>query len=345
MTRKPTMKDVAGLARVAPMTVSRLLTGSARVSEEASARIFRAIEKLGYRPNELARALRGRKSNVIGIIVPYLYDPFFAMCAQAVNTTAREHGYSVILSTSNEDTEAELAEAQWMLRRYVDGLVVIPASRGRSRLNTPEFESTHMVAMDRPFRAGGCCSVVVENRAGTEQAIQHLISVHGHKRIAFAALNDSLFTFRTRLEGYERAMRSAGLAPLPMIACPTQKEASTALLAALRGPHAPTAIFTANGLTTHYTLKTLIDAGLRVPADIAIAAFDDFEMADTLEPRVSVVRQPAQQLGRTAANLLFQLLLGEKASLRANKVVLPVEWVPRNSCGCNSTMAHSLHNP
>jgi LacI family transcriptional regulator len=344
MTRKPTIKDVATLAGVGPMTVSRLLNRSAHVSEDAATRIHRAIEKLGYRPNEMARALRGQKSRTIGIIVPYLYDPFFAMCAHAVNNVARENGYSVILTTSNEDAEAEYAEAQLMLRRYVDGLVVIPANEGHSRLSLPEFQGTPIVAIDRPLRDEHCCSVVVENRTGVELAIQHLISTHGHKRIAFAALNDHLYTFRTRLDGYHRAMRRAGLKPLPMLACPTQEVASVVLLNALRRPQPPTAIFTANGLTTRYALIALLDAGIRIPADLALAAFDDFDMADVLKPRLSVVRQPAQELGRVAANLLFDILASAEPSRSAAKVVLPVQWIARNSCGCSaSAPPHSSH--
>ncbi|MFZ0661939.1 MAG: LacI family DNA-binding transcriptional regulator [Acidobacteriaceae bacterium] len=346
MTRKPTIKDVARLAGVGPMTVSRLLNRSAHVSEEAALRVQRAIDKLGYRPNEMARALRGQKSRTIGIIVPYLYDPFFAMCAHAINAVARENGYSVILTTSNEDTETEYTEAQLMLRRHVDGLAVIPANEGRSRLSLPEFDGTPIVAIDRPIKDERCCSVLVENRTGVELAIEHLISVHGHKRIAFAALNDRLYTFRTRLDGYHRAMHRARLKPLPMLACPTQEVASVVLLNALRGPKPPTAIFTANGLTTRYALTALLDSGIRIPADLALAAFDDFDMADVLKPRLSVVRQPAQDLGRVAANLLFGILASSEPSRSAAKVVLPVQWVARNSCGCSaSTAAHLPHQP
>src|ERR1700728_2093429 len=107
MDRKPTMNDVARVAGVGTMTVSRVLNASAHVSEETAARVYRAIDKLGYRPNETARALRGLKSRTVGIIVPYLYDPFFATCAHAINTVAKEKGYSVILTTSNEDPETE----------------------------------------------------------------------------------------------------------------------------------------------------------------------------------------------------------------------------------------------
>lgn len=341
MNRKPTIKDVASLAGVGPMTVSRLLNQSAHVSEDAAARIYSAIEKLGYRPNEMARALRGQKSHTIGIIVPYLDDPFFAVCAQAINAVARQKGYSVILTTSNEDAGTEYAEAQLMLHRHAAGLIIIPATEGRSRLGLPEFHATHIVAVDRPLRDHHGCSVLVENVRGSEGAVEHLISKHGHKRIAFAAPNDHLYTFRARLEGYTRAMQHARLTALPVLRCCTQEAASAALLHALRGPQAPTAIFTANGLTTHYTLKALLDAGVRIPDDIALVGFDDFDMAEVLEPRVSVVRQPAQELGRVAANLLFDQMAGPEVSCQGAKVVLPVEWVPRNSCGCRSSKSAS----
>jgi LacI family transcriptional regulator len=335
--RKPTIKDVAHLAEVGPMTVSRLLNQSARVSEDTAARVYSAIEKLGYRPNEMARALRGHKSRTLGIIVPYLYDPFFAMCAHAINTVARENGYSVILTTSNENADMEYSEAQLMMLRHIDGLIVIPATRGRSRLGLPEFHATHIVAVDRPLQDRRFSSVVVENRSGAERAVEHLISVHGHRRIAFAALNRHLYTLHARLEGYNHAMQQAGLKPLPMLPCTTQEIASSVLLDALRGPQPPTAIFTANGLTTRYALKALLDAGIRIPSDLALVAFDDFDMAEILEPRLSVVRQPAQELGRVAANLLFEHLAGKEPSKQGIRIVLPVEWIPRHSCGCGNS--------
>jgi LacI family transcriptional regulator len=343
MARNPTIKDVAQLAGVGPMTVSRLLNGTAKVSGEAAARVYGAIEKLGYRPNEMARALRGQKSRTIGIIVPYLYDSFFAMCAHAINTVAREKGYSVILTTSNEDADTEYTEAQLMLRRRVEGLIVIPATDGDSRFSLPEFDATHIVAVDRPLSDHRMSSVVVENRSGARAAVRHLIEIHGHKRIAIAALNDNLYTFHERLSGYRQAMEDAGLAPLAMLHCPTQVAASVALLGALRGPQPPTAIFSANGLTTRYTLTTLLDARVRIPEDVALAAFDDFAMADLLEPRLSVVCQPAQELGRVAANLLFEQLEKRDRPQPGSRVVLPVEWIARASCGCEaSAPAHPV---
>lgn len=335
MTRKPTIKDVASLAGVGPMTVSRLLNQSANVSEDAAARIFRAIEELGYKPNEMARALRGQKSNTIGILVPYLYDPFFAMCAQAVSTVARENGYSVILTTSNEDSELEYAEAQSMLRRHVDGLIVIPARVENTRLTMPEFQSTHIVALDRPLPDLRFSSVVVENHAGAERAVTHLISAHGHREIASAALDPRRYTFCTRIEGYLQAMQQAGLEPLPVITCPTPELTAVNVREALRGSRPPTALFTCNGVTTRHVFKALRDLGIRVPQDIALVAFDDFELAELFEPQLSVIRQPAPELGRTAAKLLFERMADPQPGTQGTRLVLPVEWIPRRSCGCH----------
>src|ERR1700743_3642162 len=150
MERKPTMNDVARVAGVGTMTVSRVLNRSANITEETAKRVYGAIEKLGYRPNEMARALRSLKSRTIGLIVPYLFDPFFATCAHAVNIVAREHGYSVILTTSNEDPATEFVEVQSMVQRHIEGLIIIPANTRNSRINQSEFSGTHIVTLDRP---------------------------------------------------------------------------------------------------------------------------------------------------------------------------------------------------
>src|SRR5271154_1453158 len=147
MQRNPTMADVAKLAGVGTMTVSRLLSGTVTVSEETAKRIHRAIQQLNYQPNEVARSLRGLKTRTIGVIVPYLYDPFFAYCAQGIATVAREHEYSVILTTSAEDPEREEREAIQMLRRHVEGMVIIPAMQEKTYLSRPEYLDARIVTL------------------------------------------------------------------------------------------------------------------------------------------------------------------------------------------------------
>jgi LacI family transcriptional regulator len=145
------MSDVARLAGVGTMTVSRVLSGTVPVSPETAERVRTAIDQLRYRPNELARAFRGQKSRTIGLIIPYLYDPCFANCAHAVTTVAKEHGHSVIITTSNEDPGTEYEQAEQMLQRNVDGLVVIPAGFRDSRLSRALFGKTPVVVFDRPI--------------------------------------------------------------------------------------------------------------------------------------------------------------------------------------------------
>lgn len=334
MDRKPTMNDVARAAQVGTMTVSRVLNGSAHVSTETAERVYQAIKKLGYRPNEMARALRGLKTRTIGVIVPYLYDPFFATCAHAISVAAKKKGYSVILATSNEDPEAEGAEAQLMLQRHVDGLVVIPAETRHSHLSGPEFKRIPVVTLDRPAPDRQFDSVLVQNQSGAKMAAQHLIAEHGHKRIAFIALNKHLFTMKSRYEGYRRAMLDAGLQPLATFKCTSQEATSAALAELLKQNDAPTALLCSNNLTMRYVLRALLDADIKIPGSLALAGFDDFELAEVLHPTLTVVRQPADELGTVAAGLLFNRLSGDPLPKSGREVVLPVELVVRRSCGC-----------
>jgi LacI family transcriptional regulator len=334
MDRKPTMNDVARSADVATMTVSRVLNGSAHVKTETAERVYKAVKRLGYRPNEMARALRGLKTRTIGVIVPYLFDPFFATCAHAISTEAKKQGYSVILTTSNEDPATEAAEAQLMLQRHVDGLLVIPATAGKSLLTRGEFRTTPIVALDRPGPGRRFDSVRVQNQSGIRQAVQHLVAKHGHRRIAFIALNRRLYTMKARYEGYRRAMRDAGLQPLASFTCNSQEATSAAIAAMLRQKDPPTALLAANNLSTRYILRALLDAKIKIPETLAVAGFDDLELAEVLHPALTIVRQPAAELGTLGARLLFSRLSGEPLPKTGRAMVLPVELVIRRSCGC-----------
>jgi hypothetical protein len=156
------------------------------VSAETAQRVLIAVEQLKYRPNELARAFRGQRSHTIGLIIPYLYDPFFANCAHAVTAVAKEHGYSVIIATSNEDSNTEFEEVENMLRRHVDGLVAIPAQCHESRLTRALFGKTPVVIFDRPVPGLSLDVVTVQNTAGARRSCgcKNRTSVVIHSMIA-----------------------------------------------------------------------------------------------------------------------------------------------------------------
>jgi LacI family transcriptional regulator len=334
MQRSPTMADVAKLAGVGTMTVSRLLSGTVTVSEETAKRIHRAIEELNYQPNEVARSLRGLKTRTIGVIVPYLYDPFFAYCAQGIATVAREHEYSVILTTSAEDPEREEREAIQMLRRHVEGMVIIPAMQTNTYLRRPEYLGARIVTLDRPAPLPGFDSVLVENKSGAALAVKHLIG-HGHKRIVCIGLSIAVYTMKMRHQGYFEALREAKLKPEPYLDCSLQESLAPALAALLNRRDPPTAFFCTNNLTMRSTLLALNELGVSIPKGVAIVGFDDFELAEILNPTLTVVRQPSQELGSVGASLLFKRLNGTPdIPEEGERVVLPVELVVRRSCGC-----------
>ncbi len=331
--RNTTMADVARLAGVGKMTVSRVLTGSASVSRETAERVYRAIRILNYQPNEVARSLRAVSSKTIGVIVPYLFDPFFATCAHAISAVAKAHGYSVILTTSDENPEIEQRETTSMLRRQVDGLVIIPVSNNDRYHNSEAFARVHVVTLDRPASGSRFDSVLVPNRAGSMQAVRHLIG-HGHRSIAFLGLSKKLYTMKARYAGYRDAMLEAGHLAAPYVDCESQEKTAALVHAMLDSQQPPTALFAANNLTMRFVLHALSAAGVQIPRQMAIAGFDDFEMADVLQPPLTVIRQPIYELGEVAANLLFERISGSRSSGGGRRVIMPLELVVRRSCGC-----------
>jgi LacI family transcriptional regulator len=325
------MSDVAKLAGVGTMTVSRVLNGNVHVSGETRARVQEAIAELDYVPNEVARSLRDHRTRQIGIIVPNLHDPFFAQCTHAINLVAKQRSYSTVITTSDEDPATEFIEAKRMLRRHIEGLIIVPAP-GRSRLRDPEFEQTPIVTLDRPVRGSSFDSVVVQNKRGAQLGVQHLIE-HHHRRIACLGLAGTVWTKNERLEGYLAAMKTAKLEPDVYAVGEMQAEMLQTVRALLGSKSPPTAFFCTNNLVMRNMLHALTVLNAKIPEQIAIVGFDDFEMADVLKPPVTVVRQPTDVLGRIAAELLFSKLSDTARTDRAKHIVLPVELVIRKSCG------------
>lgn len=335
------MADVARLAGVGKMTVSRVLSGSANVSDATAARVHRAIKMLNYQPNELARSLRSLHTRTIAVIVPYLYDPFFATCAHAISTVAKQHGYSVILTTSDEEHDTEQKQTSLMVRRRIDGMVIIPAPGDDDYLRAEMFSHVHIVTLDRPVDDPRFDSVLVNNGAGTKAAIDHLIG-HGHRRIGFFGIARELYTMKARYAGYRQAMSRAGLTAEPYTECRTLEETVSAVRAVLSAPQPATALFAANNLTTRYLLQALSALNVEIPARVAVAGFDDLDVADVLQPALTVVRQPVYQIGEAAANLLFQRILRHEFPATGRRIVLPLELVVRGSCGCTAPSSGRL---
>ncbi|WP_143527946.1 LacI family DNA-binding transcriptional regulator [Rubrobacter xylanophilus] len=327
-----TLRDVAREAGVSIKTVSRVVNGEREVNPETAARVSEVLSRLRYRPNELARSLKGRRSRTIGLMIADISNPFYSGCAKAVEEVARERGYAVILCASAEDAQTEREYVDLLIQRRVEGLLLVPAADGHEYLRQEQTAGLAVVALDRPIAGLPTDAVIVQNRAGTRRAVQHLIE-HGHRRIAFVGAGRELYTTRKRLEGYREALREAGLEELVRLEAPDAPSAAGRMreLLALNTP--PTAVFAANNLITLGALQALEQAGARVPEDVALVGFDDFALAAVLRPRLTLVRQPADELGRRAARLLIDRL-ENKLPPTPRRTVLPTELIIRESCGC-----------
>jgi len=314
------------------MTVSRTINGHRYVSAQTAKKVRAAIRKLDYRPNHAARMLTGQLSRSIGLIVPDIADTFFSVVSHAVQETARKSGYLVWLAVSNEDPSIEAAQVEMMTNHPVDGILLVPADARRRYLKPLAAGSLPVVTIDRPIEVAATDTVGVENRAGAQMAVDHLIQ-HGKRRIICLAANSHLLTIKERITGYRQSMRRAKLAHTKEVLLSSQASAKSVLSELLSSPNRPEALFTANNAATIWVLDALRELEIEIGKDLSLVGFDDVDFYTLLTPPITAVRQPAEELGNKSARLLLERIKGEFAgpSLRT---VLPVELIIRESCGC-----------
>ena len=343
MTKKikaPTLSEVARRAGVGTTTVSRVINGGKRVDPRTLARVRRAIEALGYMPNQAARILKGHRTKTIGLIIPSIADPFFASCAEAAQVIARTHDSLLIVTTTHNETEAEIESVKVLMQHQTDGLIIAPSKTDNTALrNLLVRASVPVVALDRPLRDSSIPFVVADNFAGANLATQHLIG-HGYRRIACITGEDTLYTIRERINGYQQAIKAAGLPVILETSITDYDSVEKAIRAMLASSTPPDAIFTLKNSSTISAFEALQKLGVAIPDSIALLGYDDFELAATVSPSISVVRQPMEEIGRMAAQILFDELQRSGNRARAidhagpREVHLSTRLVRRRSCGC-----------
>ncbi len=329
MAARPTMRDVAAAAGVSLMTVSRVVNGEGGVATETAERVEQAIARLGYQRNDLARHLRSKEqeSRTIGLVVDDLANPFYSTLARAVEDEAYRRGYLVLVGSTNNDPRRERAVVTAFTARRIDGLILVPTSGSQSFLKAHLALGTPVVCADRIARGIAVDTVTVDNRSGAREAVAHLLG-YGHRRIAYLGDHRGIWTLRERHAGYLDALAAAGTVPDPDLVrhgLRTRAHAALATERLLASPRPPTAIFASNDLITMGALDGLGAAA----GTVALVGFDDFPLADKLNPPVSVVSQDAGTVGASAAQLLFSRLNGTAGPPRS--VLLLTHFVPRGS--------------
>jgi LacI family transcriptional regulator len=328
----PTLADVAKVAGVGVMSVSRVVNGTRKVSSETEEKVRAAIRRIGYEPNEAARVLKGHRAKILGLIVPDLADPFFATCANAIQEVAREAGYMTLMVASGHQANVERQQAEVMMQRQIAGLIIIPTGLENDYFLKARASGLSIISLDRPLENVDADAVLVDNREASMRVVQHLIG-HGHKDILCILDEYRMFTKQERLAGYMQAMREAKLTTRVCMVGPTSGTVAEQLPAILASVPKPTAIFAASDLLTVQVLRQLQGMHIMIPDEIALAVFDDFDAATLITPQITAVRQPVADLGRKAVSLLLQRIEGE-STLPASHVVLQTELIIRASCGC-----------
>lgn len=332
--KKPSLTDVAARAKVSPSTVSRTITQSGKISQQTQDRIRRIMAELGYKPNRVARRLRTRvgKRQLIGLIIPNIQNPFFADLARGVEDVAYKNNFAVLLCNYDEDPEKELFYLEVMQAESVDGIILPPAHENDPDVLRINRSGIPVVCVDRSLSDPTIDKVEVDNEQGSFVAVAHLIQ-KGHRRIGLISGPGDSSTGRKRLEGYRRAHAEAGLEVDESLICfGDYKQESGSRLAAnlLSVPQPPSALFVCNNLMLIGAIETIFQRKLEIPRQVAVIGYDDLPLAAVFDPPLTVVQQPAYEVGRQAAELLFKRLDNPKGET-ANVQLLP-KLIIRSSC-------------
>jgi LacI family transcriptional regulator len=332
MSPMSTLRDVARRAGVSPMTVSRVVNGSHSVSPELRARVDEALAETGYIPNTVARNLRTRRTDTVGLLLPDMTNPFFTTLAHGVETATREAGISLLLANSDEREDEEQRLVPVLLQRQVDGLLVVPAGAAEPTIRLCREQGVPLVFVDRRPEGLAVDSVRADSEGGALQLGRLLLGL-GHRRFAVLTGPETVSTAVDRVQGFCQAFAEvAGIQPPRIIHGAFSIESGRAMaLEAAKDVPPPTAIFAANNFIAIGVLHALVELGLRVPEDVAVVGFDDLPPAMVTFPFLTVAAQPAFEMGRRSVALLFERVARPKGPVQ--DVVLPTELVLRRSSG------------
>jgi LacI family transcriptional regulator len=311
-----TLDMVAQLAGVSPSTVSRILNGTAAVSDDKKSAVDAAIAQLGFVPNPVARGLAGGRTFSIGVITQAIDSPFYGAALRGIEDVLDPAGYSPLFVSGHWDADKEARCIEVLRSRRVDGIIVLTGRLSDQALKTCA-KALPVVVTGRTLKAPGLFALNFDNFEGGKLATQHLIAL-GHKDIAFIAGAPGHPDSDERMRGYLSALESAGIAYTPALTVTGEYHEGSGLSAVnllLEGSQRFSAIFAANDQMANGAALGLYRRGVRVPQDISLVGFDDLPMSSYATPPLSTVHHPSQELGRLAAMAVLELLSGKKPKL------------------------------
>jgi LacI family transcriptional regulator len=305
-----TIRDVAKLADVSVSTVSRVLTQTGYVNEETKKKINSAIKLLSYKPSQIARGMISRKTNTLGLIVPDIRNLFFPELARAIEDVAQKRGYSLIVCNSDNNRDKEESYFQLLQEKYTDGIILANEVTD-SQIQTLHDRGIAFLVIDTIVNSLPVLSVHTDHINGAYLATSHLIE-QGYQRIAHIRGPSTSSTAENRWEGYKLALHEAGIpydSNLVQNGDYQIESGHDAMNKLLVMNQPPDAVFVANDLMALGAMETILDAGLKLPDDIAIVGFDGLPLSTVVRPKLSTVIQPIYEMGTIAAEMLIESIL------------------------------------
>lgn len=331
-----TIDEVAKKAGVSKTTVSRIINGNfSQVGEETKKRVLGIIDELGYRPNALAKGLKSTKTNVIGIVLSNLQNPFWMSVLEGVEDTCRNSGYNLMICNSNDESVLEEEHIRGLLMRRVDGVIVNPTINNLDFFQSLISSEYPVVLVNRKLTGVNTSTVVVDNILGAKQATEHLIKL-GSKDISLIVYPPNGVSPRLeRIEGFKRAYANLGLRfdeKCIHIVEEKRNEVKRYVMHLLSSPDRPKAIFSTNNTMTLEIIDAINESNLTIPPDISLVSYDETVWSRHLTSPLTTVSQPSYEMGHLAAKKLIELLNSEK-KIEPEEIILRPELIVRKSCG------------
>ncbi|AXE78055.1 LacI family DNA-binding transcriptional regulator [Streptomyces atratus] len=332
---RPTLEEVAARAGVGRGTASRVINGSPRVSAHTREAVEAAVAELGYVPNRAARALAGNRTDAIALVVPepetrFFAEPYFSDIVRGVGAALADTDMQLLLTLVGSDRERRRL-AQYLTAHRVDGVLLVSVHAGDPLPDLLEQLGMPAVMSGRRSASEPLASVDSDNFEGARAAVDHLIA-RGRRSIATITGRLDVYGARRRLDGYRKAVSAAGLGPDEQLIAPadfTEEGGAQAMRDLLARRPDVDAVFAASDVMAAGARQVLREAGRRIPDDVALIGFDDSAVARHMDPALTSVRQPIEEMGRTMARVLLQEIAGENQE--RPQIVLPTELIVRDS--------------
>ncbi len=323
------IKDVARAAGVSTATVSRVLSNGAHVRPEVRKRVMEVVEQLAYRPNLLARSLRSQQSSTIGLIVSDIRNPFFTAMSRAVEDTAYEQGFSLMLCNTDENSEKEAIYLNLMHDQNVAGVIFSPTLHMATNFNASQI-TFPTVVVDRAITDADVDAVLLDNVDAAHRLTTHLIDC-GYRNIGIL-YGETSTTGRERYRGFEKALRAHNLLPVAEHVKAVQPKIETGYAATLKmldTGQSLDALFTTNSLLAAGALQAIRERNLTIPGDLALVTFDETTWASLVQPPLTLIAQPTYEIGKTATELLLQRIADPHRATR--QVIMKGQLLVRGS--------------